>query len=65
MKNTMYSFLLLLAMSTITYSLVEYPSHECICINPFEDSLQPFLGNKTLACINKGLCFVSCDSECG
>jgi len=61
----MHSFLLLLAMSTITYSLVEPPSPECICINPFKDVRQDFLGNKTLACIHRGLCYVSCDSECG
>eukprot|EP00092_Neocalanus_flemingeri_P105616 GFUD01135407.1.p1 GENE.GFUD01135407.1~~GFUD01135407.1.p1 ORF type:complete len:155 (-),score=36.04 GFUD01135407.1:78-542(-) len=36
----------------------------CRCYNPYEDSLQDFLGDPSRNCDSTGVCFVPCDSDC-
>ena len=38
---------------------------ECRCFNPYEQSLQPQIGEPNRRCQTTGTCFVPCRSTCG
>ena len=58
MISSWYSLLLLaLTISSSTQS-------PCKCNNPWQGSVQAFLGDPSKNCDTRGVCYVLCDSDC-
>eukprot|EP00092_Neocalanus_flemingeri_P090735 GFUD01114925.1.p1 GENE.GFUD01114925.1~~GFUD01114925.1.p1 ORF type:complete len:405 (-),score=134.86 GFUD01114925.1:73-1287(-) len=57
-------YYLLLFIVTTCQGAFKPEDYACVCINPFSDTVQPHLGDKTINCEEAGECYVACHIDC-
>ena len=53
-----------LASMVLLLSLLPSSLGDCQCQNPLQFTLQSYLGDPSITCRKRGVCFVPCDSSC-
>eukprot|EP00092_Neocalanus_flemingeri_P020123 GFUD01021784.1.p1 GENE.GFUD01021784.1~~GFUD01021784.1.p1 ORF type:complete len:406 (-),score=134.30 GFUD01021784.1:41-1258(-) len=57
-------YYLLMFIMTTCQGIFMPEDYACVCINPFSDTVQPHLGDKTINCEEAGECYVACHIDC-
>ena len=62
--NIFFTLCMLATTTTTTTTTTPNTMEECRCSNPYDGTIQSFIGNPSKNCDTKGVCFVPCNSPC-